>query len=124
MSTHPISPKIESISWGTLTTNDGKEFKDAKLFPRGSRKWDWNETGTHHIPGIQPSDVEELIANGAKVIVLAQGFNERLQVCDETKQMLSSKGIDYYILQTEEAVKKYNELRTNQAVGALIHPTC
>jgi hypothetical protein len=28
-------------------------FKDAKLFPGGARAWDWRETGTGHVPGIQ-----------------------------------------------------------------------
>jgi hypothetical protein len=41
-------------------------FKDAKVFPGGAREWDWRETGTRHVPGIQPADVQELIEHGAK----------------------------------------------------------
>jgi len=33
----------------------------AKLFPGGLREWDWRETGTRHVPGIQHADVQELI---------------------------------------------------------------
>lgn len=119
-----ISPKINSISWGKIITENEAKYKDAKLFPGGSRAWDWNETGTHHVPGIQPADVEELLEHGAEVIVLSKGFHERLQVCEETTQMLENKGIEFYILQTEKAKDKYNELTDDHAVGALFHSTC
>jgi hypothetical protein len=58
--------------------------KDVKLYPRGGRAWDWAETGTRHSPGIQPADVEELVAHGAATIVLSQGMNRRLQVHPDT----------------------------------------
>jgi hypothetical protein len=69
------SPHITLLSWGRLEVEDGS-FKDAKLFPGGSREWDWNETGTGHVPGIQPADVEELLEHGATVVVLSKGFYE------------------------------------------------
>ena len=124
METKTKSPKIDSIEWGQVTTAEGNSYKDAKLFPGGSRTWDWNETGTHHQPGIQPADVQELIDNGANAIVLSQGFHKRLQVCDETEQLLNDKKIDFFILETEKATVKYNELCENSAAGALIHSTC
>jgi len=119
-----ISPKINSISWGKLITEDGNTYKDAKLFPGGAREWDWNETGTHHVPGIQPADVEELLKQGSEVVVLSRGFHERLQVCKTTIQLLEKKGIDFHILQTQKATEKYNQLLKEHAVGALIHSTC
>lgn len=124
MPTKNISPKINSIKWGNILIDGNNKYKDAKLYPGGSRTWDWNETGTHHSPGIQPADVEELLDHGAEVIVLSKGFNERLQTSRETEQYLSSKNIPYHILQTENAVQKYNELRKDHSVGALIHSTC
>ena len=124
MQTKKSSPKISGLKWGTVEVDDNTKYKDAKLFPGGSRKWDWNETGTSHVPGIQPADVEELLEHDADVVVLSKGINRRLQVQRETEEMLSEKEIDYYILQTEEAVEKYNELREKHRVGALIHSTC
>lgn len=118
------SPKIEEQSWGTVRTGDGHSYKDAKLWPGGSRTWNWNETGTDHKPGIQPADVEELIENGAEEVVLSKGVYERLQVQDETKRYLEERDIPYHILQTEEAVKTYNKLAEELPVGALIHSTC
>jgi hypothetical protein len=119
------SPKITHLSWGRLEAEgqDGP-FKDAKLFPGGAREWDWNETGTRHEPGIQPSDVEELLEHGATAVVLGKGFYERLQVCRETLQELEDRNVTTHVKQTEEAVRLYNELSKSERVGALIHSTC
>ncbi len=118
------SPLITRFSWGRLEIEGGKHFKDAKLFPGGSREWDWSETGTDHVPGIQPADVEELLEHGAKVVVLSKGFHERLQVCSETLEMLKQRGIEFHMLQSEQAVRLYNKLREKEPVGALLHSTC
>ncbi len=118
------SPRISRLSWGRLETADGRSFKDAKLFPGGARAWDWRETGTHHAPGIQPADVAELIEHGAEAVVLTMGIWKRLQVCPETLQTLRERGIAAHVLQTEEAVRLYNELCEKAPVGGLFHTTC
>ena len=118
------SPRITHLSWGRMEVDDARSFKDAKLFPGGAREWDWRETGTAHVPGIQPADVEELLEHGAAVVVLSKGILERLQVCPETLQMLKERGIPAHVLQTEEAFRFYNELRANERVGGLFHSTC
>lgn len=118
------SPRITHLSWGRLEVEGLRSFKDAKLFPGGSREWDWRETGTQHVPGIQPADVQELLEHGAAAIVLSKGMYERLQVCPETLQILKDKGIPAYILRTEAAARLYNELRGKVRVGGLFHSTC
>jgi len=40
--------------------------KDFKLYPGGGREWDWRETNTEHVPGIQHADVQELLENGRR----------------------------------------------------------
>ena len=99
-------------------------LRDAKLYPGGSREWDWNETGTRHAPGIGPGDVEELLERGAEVVVLSRGFHGRLGVREETLRMLERRGVAAHVLLTEEAVSLYNDLRESERVGALIHSTC
>ncbi len=121
----PQSPQITQFSWGRITVQGYEHsFVDAKLYPGGARTWNWKETGTHHNPGIQPADVEELLERGATVVVLSKGVQERLRVCPETLQMLEERGIRAYVLQTEAAVERYNELCQQEAAGALIHSTC
>jgi hypothetical protein len=85
---------------------------------------DWRDTGTRHVPGIQPADVRELIAHGAKAVVLSKGTWERLQVCQETLEVLAKNGIKAEVLQTEAAVERFNELRESMPVGGLFHSTC
>jgi hypothetical protein len=76
------------------------------------------------VPGIQPTDVHELIEHGAKAVVLSRGIWERLQVCPETLDILAKNGIKAEVLQTEAAVERFNELRECVPVGGLFHSTC
>ena len=119
------SPKIIHHSWGKLEV-EGAEgpYKDAKLFPSGSRAWDWHETGTQHSPGIQPADVDELIEHGATIIVLSTGVFGRLGVAPETLANLQLRGLEVHVLKTNEAIQLYNQLCKHESPGALIHSTC
>jgi hypothetical protein len=76
------------------------------------------------VPGIQPADVEELLERGAEVVVLSRGMHLVLQTCPETLSLLVEQGVEVHVLQSEEAVAKYEELRASRPVGALIHSTC
>ncbi|MFP3948285.1 MAG: Mth938-like domain-containing protein [Longimicrobiales bacterium] len=124
------SPRIEEVSWGEIrvTVEDGDapaSYKDAKLFPGGSRAWDWKETGTSHDPGIQAADVEELLEKGARVVVLARGMNRRLKVQDSTLRHLEEEGVETRVEETKEAVRVYNDLQADgKPVGGLFHTTC
>ena len=120
-----ISPKITNLSWGKLEVSGvQKAYKDAKLFPGGSRAWNWKETGTEHNPGIQPADVQELLENGARIIVLSQGVYGRLKVQQSTIDYIKSQSAQVFVHKTPEAIQVYNELCETQLVGALIHSTC
>ena len=118
------APAIAQLSWGRLEIEGQAPFKDAKVFPGGARAWDWRETGTHHVPGIQPADVQELLDHGATTVILSKGVWGRLQVCPETLDLLKAWSAAVEVLQTEDAVKRYNELRLSTPVGGLFHSTC
>ena len=47
-----------------------------------------------------------------------------LHVLPDTLDYLEKNGIIAHVLQTEEAVKLYNDLCESEPVGALIHSTC
>ena len=83
------SPRISHLFWGHTEVEGHPPFKDAKVFPGGAREWDWRETGTRHVPGIQPADVRELIEHDAKAVVLSTAIWQRLQVCPETLELLA-----------------------------------
>jgi hypothetical protein len=126
MTANKLSPKIKNLSWGKVEVEGfDDKFKDVKLYPGGARKWDWNETGTEHSPGVQINDVEELVKNGAKEVILSRGYFRRLKVKDDTLEYLEKKKIPVHIMDSKNAVKKYNELaEAKKKVGILIHSTC
>lgn len=51
-STHQMSsPEIASLSWGHMKVKGcSSSYKDCKVWPGGSRAWDWRETGTDVSP--------------------------------------------------------------------------
>ena len=118
------SPRITRIAWGKMEIEGLTAGKDFKLWPGGGRPWDWSETGTHHVPGIQPSDVQELLDHGSRVVVLSRGMELALETCPETLQMLDEHGIRYHIAETTAAVALYNRLCATDAGGGLFHSTC
>jgi hypothetical protein len=118
------SPRINYVSWGRLEVEGKVEvYKDAKLFPGGSRDWNWRETGTSHTPGIQIADVQDLLDHGATVVVLSRGMAECLHVPGETLDFLKERQIAVHVLPTKEAVALYNKLAETEAVGGLLHTT-
>jgi hypothetical protein len=119
------SPHIVNISWGRLEVDGVGTAKDFKLWPGGGRQWDWRETDTHHVPGIQPADVEELLDHGSRTVVLSRGMLLMLQTCPETVELLERRGIDVRIEETSAAADIYNSLAVRgESVGGLFHSTC
>lgn len=119
------SPKINHLSWGRMEVDGVGTGKDFKLWPGGGREWDWGETGTHHVPGIQPSDVHELLENGSQAIVLSRGMLLMLRTSKETLELLKKKQITVHTAETRKAAKIYNKLALGgKAVGGLFHSTC
>ena len=118
------SPRITHVSWCRMEVDGIGTGKDFKLYPGGGRPWDWNETGTRHVPGIQPSDVAELLERESTVIVLSRGMYLVLQTCPETLDLLRERGIAVHVEETRAAVALYNRLAESQNVGGLFHSTC
>ncbi|XP_074996426.1 mth938 domain-containing protein isoform X1 [Calonectris borealis] len=149
------SPEIASLSWGQMKVKGcSTTYKDCKVWPGGSRTWDWRETGTNvmdksfksikvlrgvlnsnkknesmlfgeHSPGVQPADLEEVVKKGVKTVVIGRGMSEALQVPPSTVDYLKKNGIDVLVLQTEKAVEEYNALAAQGVkVGGVFHSTC
>ena len=119
------SPHIKHLSWGRMEVDGVGIGKDFKLWPGGGREWNWGETDTHHVPGIQPSDIKELLENGCQTIVLSRGMLLALRTCQETIDLLEEQLIAVHIAETKEAAEIYNDLASNgKAVGGLFHSTC
>jgi hypothetical protein len=119
------SPTITHISWGRMEVDGIGLGRDFKLYPGGGRPWDWRESNTHHVPGIQPADVEELLAHGSTIVVLSRGMQLALQTAPETLALLQERGVPVHLEETNAAVALYNRLaETGKKVGGLFHSTC
>lgn len=119
------SPLISHIEWGTIEVEGLGRGSDMKLWPGGGREWDWSETGTHHVPGIQIADVQEILDRGARIVVLSRGMELRLQTCPETLEHLQLSGVAFHVEETKEAARLYGRLaRQGELVGGLFHSTC
>jgi hypothetical protein len=120
-----LSPFIQKVEWGLIVVSGLGRFRDVKLYPGGGCEWDWSKTNTHHDPGIQVADVEELLSSGAGYVVLSRGMLGKLKTEESTIEYLKSKGINIYINKTNEAVTIYNKLvQEGKTVGGLFHTTC
>lgn len=119
------SPRIARISWGRMEIAGVGAGKDFKLWPGGGREWDWRETGTRHVPGIQPADIEELIEHGSETVVLSRGMLLMLRTCPETLALLERRRIPVQVAETKAAAEIYNRLAAaGEPVGGLFHSTC
>jgi len=120
--------RITDLAWGQMeVTTEGnvQRFKDCKIWPGGAREWRWEETGTHHNPGIQPADLEDVLKKDVDVIVLGSGQLGRLKISPETEMLLHDRGIPYHLENTEKAVQLFNALtQQGKRVGGLFHSTC
>ncbi|CAN9493054.1 unnamed protein product [Ophioblennius macclurei] len=120
------SPEIVSLSWGHMVVKgSSSHYKDCKVWPGGSRAWDWRETGTNHSPGVQPGDLEEVLKKGIDLLVIGRGMKGALQVPPSTLDFVKQRGVEVKVFQTEEAVAEYNKLANGGAkVGGVFHSTC
>lgn len=111
--------------WGEVVVEGLGSFRDVKLWPGGGRAWDWNETGTRHQPGIQPSDVAELLTHEPEVVVLSRGRQGRLGIQPDTLALLRERGVEVLVELTADAIAVYNRLGAqHRRVAALLHSTC
>lgn len=59
------------------------------------------------------------------ILIIGTGFEEKLQVSNDTLNDFKNYNIHVVVLPTSEAIHKYNTLVDyGQAVGALLHSTC
>ena len=106
-----------------MTSSLGALLADVRLSPEGADE-ERIAAAEQEMDCKLPADVKELLEHGARVVVLSKGIQQRLQVCPETLRTLAEHGVTAHVLQTEEAVRRYNEIAEQEPVGGLFHSTC
>ena len=116
------APKILTLGWGVMEVEDLGRGKDFKLWPGGGRPWDWSETGTHHRPGIQKTDVEELLAHGARHVVLSRGQLCQLQTHSQPGEDHDTHGLAYHQTEYDSQAHRTKDIDTPFGAEEL-HPS-
>ena len=117
---------IEDYDFGVLRV-DGKEYRsDVIIYPEGAAggtrvdaTW-WRKEGHR----LDKSDLVEVVKAKPEVVVVGTGYDGRMVVPKETKYFLKGLGIELCVAPTEEACRKYNELKDMKRVVATLHLTC
>jgi len=113
--------KIEHYEFGKITIEGKTYSSDIIVFPdRVIPDW-WRKEG--HQLCIE--DISEVIKYSPEIIVVGTGAYGVLVVLEETKKFLEQKNIKLIICSTKDAVKKFNELISqNKKTVGCFHLTC
>lgn len=114
------SPQIEDYRFGHIVI-DGKSYdKDVIILPDRVRGGWWRKEGH----ALHPEDLDAVFEAAPEQLVVGQGAYSRMAVNPETKAALQEAGIEVIAADTEEACRRYNDLREQKNVAAALHLTC
>lgn len=113
--------KIESFSFGMIRI-DGREYRfDLKLI--GDRLIpNWFRANGHLV---EPEDIADILESDVDTCIIGTGAYGLMRVSDKVKSDFKSRNIPLVIEKTEEACRRYNQLKkTYKNVAAALHLTC
>ena len=114
------APKIDSYRFGRVVINGDPYTKDVIILPdRVIGGW-WRKEG--HT--LHPEDLEVVIEAVPEVLVVGRGAYSRMEVTPEALNALKAAGIELESENTEEACKRYNQIRKDCKAAAALHLTC
>lgn len=113
--------KITHYEFGRISV-DGKDYhSDVIISQKGVRDRWWRKQGHN----LAIDDLEHVLQAGPEIVVIGCGYYGRMQVPDATKAYLTNNGIRVEIVDTTEAVARFNALQQDYArIVAALHLTC
>jgi hypothetical protein len=119
---------IQEYHFGSITI-DGKIFNHDVEVRWDGEVLEWWRKESHFV---YPEDVKRAIEQNPEVIIIGTGESGVMEVGEEAKKEIESKGIELIIDITEEAIKTFNILleesekeegKQKRVIG-LFHLTC
>jgi len=114
--------EIQSYFFGHIKI-DGKTYtKDVIVFPsRVFSPW-WRVEGHN----LSPEDLVEIFREPVRLIIIGTGASGVMAVPNQTVTFLKGKGVETEVLNTPDAVSRYNQLvaEGRTEVVAALHLTC
>ena len=119
-------PHIESTQFGEVVI-DKKKYHQVLIVGDKVEERDYEKLkesfGTAHEIG--EWEINELLSNEPKIIVIGAGQNGAMDVGEKTIKKFQDKGIETIIDTTPKIIEIYNEkIKQGERVNALIHTTC
>jgi len=113
--------RIEEYDFGRIVVN-GKEYtRDLIIFPDKVKANWWRREG--HL--LLKKDIEDVVEGKDKpeVLIIGTGMYGAMEVPEETREYIRSKGVEIIVEKTKKACELFNELKNKRVVAAL-HLTC
>jgi hypothetical protein len=117
---------IQKYDFGFLQVN-GKEYhRDVIIYPEGARSSHRVDAGWWRKEGhrLDKADLEDVVKAKPEVLVVGTGYHGCLKVPKETVDFLKGLQIELHAEPTQEACRKYNQLKDHKQVVAALHLTC
>ncbi len=113
--------KIEKYEFGVIKVNGRIYYQDIKIAGRQIFPNWWRKEG--HF--LYKEDIEDILKFSPHYLVIGTGAYGAMAVDKNLVDYLSQNNIQYYILTTDKAVKKFNQLLEEGKKGAgCFHLTC
>ena len=113
-------PKIESYKFGHIVIDGEAHTNDVIILPdRVVGGW-WRKQGH----ALHPEDLEAVFESAPEVLLVGSGANGRMLVTAQTREALKSADIECVNVDTNEACRRYSEMRERRSVAAALHLTC
>lgn len=112
---------ISAYEFGKVQIQGRTYQADVLIFPKRVREGWWRRQGHR----VDIADLDEIIAERPHTLIVGTGLYSQLAVPDAVRRYLRSHGIEIEQHSTPEAIRRFNELETEQSgVAAALHLTC
>jgi hypothetical protein len=114
-------PLIKKYDFGYMVVDNKEYTRDLVILPdKVMPNW-WRLEGHR----LQLRDIMDYLDINVDAVVIGTGYYGYMRVDDEVIKKFEERGIKVYVLNSREAVEKYNELvGKGLRVAAFFHLTC
>lgn len=114
------SKMIEEYSFGSITVDGTKYRGDIVVYPdKVDESW-WRKEGHE----VCMDDITTILESGPEVLIFGKGKPGLMKVPPFVKAEIERKGIEVYVLSSQAAIDKYNEICEDKKTVLAIHLTC
>lgn len=119
---HPTwNMNISDYKFGSIVIDDKTYTSDVIIAPGQVIDSWWRKQGH----SLHVDDLDDILEARPELLIIGTGYFGRMQVPDETKDMLQQQGIEIRQAKTSDAVREFNQLQKEYArIVAALHLSC